>query len=473
MALLLTAGMGGCAKEKPTVFGPVVAGKFYTADRAALEAEIQGYLKAADPVAPETEVLGYIVPHAGYIYSGPVAAYAYDLLRGTDVKVAVIIAPSHYVYSDKVAALDADMYGTPLGEIPVAKDEISKLIRQDESLFTRDVSMFSQEHSLEVQLPFLQETLKSFRIVPLVMGNPRRQTAARLARALDRTFGHDGVIYIASSDMSHHFTYDTATDMDRLALQRILSMDIAGLVNDDARERCQLCGMGPVTTLMELAALEGYSSAHELKYANSGDTAGPKSSVVGYCAVAFSSVSRLAKSDKEELVALARRSIESWMEQGKLPEYVPGSEALRARGAAFVTLKDRGRLRGCIGQDTARMPLYRCVQEMAVAAAFEDPRFPQVRSEELPGLTIEISVMSPLRTVTQPADVTVGRDGLVVRKRGRSGLLLPQVPVEQGWEREQFISQTCVKAGLPPDEWKKGVEMYAFSADVFGEESLR
>ncbi len=473
MALVLMAGTGGCAKEKPTVFGPVVAGRFYTADPAALAAEIQGYLKAAEPTAPETDVMGYIVPHAGHIYSGPVAAYAYELLRGKSAKLVVVMAPSHYVHSDKVAALDADVYRTPLGDIPIAKDAVSKLIEQDESLFTKDVSMFSQEHSLEVQLPFLQETLKTFRLLPLVMGNPYRPTAARLARALDRAFGDDDVIYIASSDMSHHFTYDTAVDMDRIALQRILSMDIAGLVNDDARERCQLCGLGPVTTLMELAALKGYSSAHELKYANSGDTAGPKSSVVGYCAVAFSATSRLGRSEKEELVSLARRSIESWMEDGKLPEYQPKSAALRARGAAFVTLKDRGRLRGCIGQDTARMPLYRCVQEMAVAAAFEDPRFPPVRVEELPGLTVEISVMSPLRTVTDPSDVEVGRDGLVVRKGGRSGLLLPQVPIEQGWQREQFISQTCVKAGLSPDEWRKGVEMYAFSADVFGEESLR
>ncbi len=473
MALLLMAGMGGCAKEEPTVFGPVVAGQFYTDDPQALAAQIHEYLEIAEPVEPGSEVLGYIVPHAGYVYSGPVAAYSYDLLQGKKIKFAVVMAPSHYVHSEKVGVLDADRYRTPLGEIPIATDKIEELKKHDESLFVEDRSMFAREHSLEVQLPFLQETLEKCRIVPLVIGAPSRPVAARLARALDRALGDEDVIYLASSDMSHHFPYDVAVEMDRRALQKITCMDIAGLLEDTARERSQLCGLGPVMTLMELAAMKGYSSATELKYANSGDTAGPKSSVVGYCSVAFSKSGSLGQADKDELVGLARKSIEKWMDEGSLPDYKPESEALRSAGAAFVTLKDRGRLRGCIGHIVARMPLYRSVQEMAVAAAFQDPRFPPVRREELPGLTIEVSVMSPVRTVCDPSEIEVGRDGLIVSDRGRSGLLLPQVPVEQGWGRDEFLAQTCLKANLPRDAWRKGAGIYAFRADVFGEKEGR
>lgn len=471
MALVLTAGMGGCGGEEPAVFGPVVAGQFYTNDPGALSAEIHKYLEDAGPSKPESKVLGYIVPHAGYIYSGPVAAYAYDLLQEEKPKLAVVMAPSHYVRSDQVGVLDMDKYRTPLGDIPIARDEVSKLIKQDASLFTNDLSLFEREHSLEVQLPFLQETAKGVRIVPLVIGNSWRPTAARLARALDRTFGKSDVIYLASSDMSHHYPYNAAVDMDRLALEKISGMDMAGLLDDIARDRSQLCGLGPVLTLMELAAMRGYCHTHTLKYANSGDTAGPKDSVVGYCAVAFAASSPLGAEGKEELVALARGSIESWISERALPEYEPENESLRAWGAAFVTVKKHGRLRGCIGHIAARMPLYKSVQEMAVAAAFQDPRFPPVKSDELADLTIEISVMSPLRTICEPSDIEVGRDGLVIRKAGRSGLLLPQVAVEHAWGRDEFLVQTCVKADLPTDAWRKNAEIYAFSADVFGEET--
>lgn len=469
MALVLMAGMGGCSKEEPVEYGPVVAGKFYTSDPKELSRQINQYLQDAEPSKPSSKVLGYIVPHAGYIYSGPVAAYAYDLIRDETADLVVVMAASHYVRSDKVGVLDVDGYRTPLGEVKVARDKIVRLIDEDPDLFTKDISLFSQEHSMEVQLPFLQETAMGAPILPLVMGNPWRSTSARLARALDRALGTERVIYLASTDMSHHFPYDKAIEMDRLALEKISGMDMAGLIDDMARDKSQLCGLGPVLTLMELAAANGYNNANTLKYANSGDTAGPKNSVVGYCSVAFAKSGVLAEPERDELVALARTSIEEWLKEKKIKDYEPRSEALREWGAAFVTLKVRGRLRGCIGHVAARMPLYKSVQEMAVAAAFQDPRFSPVEAREVQDITIEISVMSPLRTISDPSDIEVGRDGLVIRKSGRSGLLLPQVAVEQGWGREEFLRQTCVKAGLPVDSWESGAEVLAFTADVFGE----
>lgn len=471
MALVLMAGMGGCAKEEPVEFGPVVAGKFYTADPKALSDQINQFLKDSEPSRPESKVLGYIVPHAGYVYSGPVAAYAYSLIKDEKINLAVVMAPSHYVRSDQVGVLEADKYRTPLGEVTIARDMISRLVEQDPGLFTKDISLFKQEHSMEVQLPFLQVTAKGARVLPLIVGNARRPTAARLARALDRAFGDDGVVYLASTDMSHHYPYDKALEMDHLALEKISGMDMDGLLDDITRDLSQLCGLGPVLTLMELAAVKGYNNAQVLKYANSGDTAGPMDSVVGYCSVAFLASGSLGRSEKDELLKLAGETIKSWMKDRVIPDHEPENRALREWGAAFVTLKAHGRLRGCIGHIAARMPLYKSVQEMAVAAAFNDPRFSPVKEQELAGITVEISVMSPLRSVCVPSDVVVGRDGLVIRKAGRSGLLLPQVATEQGWGREEFLRQTCVKAGLPVDAWESGAEIYAFSAEVFGEKS--
>lgn len=470
MALMLIAGMGGCGKEEPKVFGPVVAGGFYTKDAEALSAQISEYLDAAEPESPKGDVLGFVVPHAGYIYSGPVAAYAYDVIRKRDVKLAVVIAPSHYVRSDRVAVLDFDRYRTPLGEVPIARDEIAELIKEDESLFVKDTAFFREEHSMEVQIPFLQKTAGDFKLLPLVMGNQSRAAAARLARALHRSLDGNGVIYLASSDMSHHFPYDTAVRMDRLALEKISAMDASGLLEDVGRDKSQLCGLGPVLTLMELACMKDCCHTTVLKYANSGDTAGPKDAVVGYCTVAFTSTLKIGPQEEEELVSLARESIRNWMESKKLPDYEPRSEALRAHGAAFVTLKEKGRLRGCIGHVIAKMPLHRSVQEMAVAAAFDDPRFPPVKREELPRLTVEISVMSPLRSVAEPSEIRIGEDGLVIRRGMNSGLLLPQVATEQGWDRDEFLAHACMKANLPADAWKTGAEIYAFRAHVFGEE---
>jgi len=176
----------------------------------------------------------------------------------------------------------------------------------------------------------------------------------------------------------------------------------------------------------------------------------------------------LTEEERRELLAIARRAATSYVKEGKVPEERPGSPKLAAPGAAFVTLTHRGQLRGCIGYTEAAAPLYRTVQECAVAAATEDPRFPPVKPGEVETLRIEISVLTPLIPV-RPEEIEVGVHGLMVRKGGRRGLLLPQVATEYGWDRRAFLSNTCRKAGLPADEWEKGAELFSFSAEVFGE----
>jgi AmmeMemoRadiSam system protein A len=172
--------------------------------------------------------------------------------------------------------------------------------------------------------------------------------------------------------------------------------------------------------------------------------------------------------EREELLRIARRATVAYVTQGRMPEEIPSHSKLSASGAAFVTFRSRGSLRGCIGYTEPHSPLYRTVQECAVAAATEDPRFPRVTPEEVEALRIEISVLTPLILV-RPEDVTVGVHGLMIRKGEKRGLLLPQVALEQGWDRKEFLSQVCAKAGLPLDAWKEGAELYSFTAEVFGE----
>lgn len=172
--------------------------------------------------------------------------------------------------------------------------------------------------------------------------------------------------------------------------------------------------------------------------------------------------------ERRELLGIARRTIEGYVRDRRVPGVSGLSGKLVEPGAAFVTLKKKGRLRGCIGYTEAVAPLFKVVQECAVAAAAEDPRFPPVSAGELPSIDLEISVLTPLAPI-RAEEVEVGRHGLMISHGGRRGLLLPQVPVELGWDRETFLDQTCVKAGLPTDAWRRGATLQAFTAEVFGE----
>jgi len=476
-----------------SVQDPVVAGQFYPADPNELKKMIEGFLAQAKPEVPAGQALGYIVPHAGYVFSGPVAAFTYQAIKQSGAKHFVILAPSHYYYLDGVSVLDKDYYRTPLGQVKVDRARVKKLLGA-RPWITYDPTLYEKEHSLEVQLPFLQTVVgPDLEIVPIVIGTPLLDQAQRLAGVLNELFGQDqDLVYIASSDMSHYYTYDEAQRMDQLALSRVLALDEHRLEDDMKNKRAQFCGAGPVFTLMELFKLRGGSAVKVLDYRNSGDTTGDKSRVVGYSAVAFVLTGgektapapappkgsklippehySLTAAEKKELMGIARQVVEAVVKTGSMPEVKVTSAKLKEPGAAFVTLNKRGQLRGCIGHIIAREPLYLCVRDVAKSAALEDPRFPPVSPQELPELEYEISILTAPEPVADLATVTVGRDGLIMEDGFHRGLLLPQVPVEYSWTREEFLSQTCHKAGMPPDCWQRGgVKVSRFQALVFDE----
>jgi hypothetical protein len=252
------------------------------------------------------------------------------------------------------------------------------------------------------------------------------------------------------------------------------------------------CGEGPVLVAMEAARALGARRGVVLSRANSGDTpAGDRDRVVGYGAVMFTAGTSgadtaalaepadaprdavLGPAEKRQLLKLARRTLERWFASGTAPLPRGLSPAARRKQGAFVTLLERGKLRGCIGRMAEDLPLGQVVESMALSAAFEDRRFPQLQASELGDVEIEISVLTPLARVTGPGDVVIGRDGVQMRKDGRAAVFLPQVPVEQGWDRAALMENLCLKAGLPKDAWKRGAEFFTFRSVLFRESEFR
>jgi AmmeMemoRadiSam system protein A len=232
------------------------------------------------------------------------------------------------------------------------------------------------------------------------------------------------------------------------------------------------CGLGPILVTMRVAAGQGADSIAILRYATSADAGGDPDRVVGYGAVMFWRYRPpdLSGEQKAELLTLARESIAAHLAGGALPAFEPDDAALMRRSRLFITLTKDGELRGCVGHTAGNLPLYQAVQRMAVAAASQDPRFPALAADELSQVAIEISILSPRQRVTEPTEVQVGTHGLFVADRGRSGLLLPQVALQEGWDQETFLNAGCQKAGRPSDCWRHGAHLYTFTAVVFGEE---
>jgi len=471
MTGLLPLVLGATACTAKSVQEPAVAGRFYPAQPEELKTMVRSFLDAAGKPKVQGEIYGLVAPHAGYIYSGPAAGHAYKEVEGKAYEVVVVLAPSHTAPMNGVSVLDMDAYKTPLGDVPIDRKSVQALIDRADWI-SHLPALFAREHSMEVHLPFLQTALTpGFKIIPVVIGSPDPQLAKAFAQVLSRQFRGRNVLYVASSDMSHYLPYDLAKTKDTGTLDIIQNGEIETLARQCSTKQSELCGLGPVQVMMHLAKKMGIEGGTVLKYENSGDTAGDRNRVVGYGSIAFvNPEGDLSFSDKQSLLTLARSTLTAYVEDRQRPEIIPGSPALEEQGAAFVTLKSRGQLRGCIGQLRATMPLYRSVVEMTVSSCSRDRRFTPVKPEELPNISLEISVMSPFMKVGSVDEIKVGRDGLYLTYMGRSGVLLPQVPGEQGWDRDEYLKGICRKAGLPDKTWEKpGAELYRFTAQVFSE----
>jgi AmmeMemoRadiSam system protein B/AmmeMemoRadiSam system protein A len=469
-----------------------VAGSFYPADPAALTSMMDGLLAQATPPPITDPLLAVVAPHAGYQYSGPVAAYTYATLKGRNYARVVIIAPSHYEAFDFTSVYDGDAYATPLGNVPVDKAFAAQLAKMNPSMQLsgrgHNATAAGGEHAIEVQLPWLQRVLGNFEIVPIVMGDQSYDSSRALGVALAKLIKSDPkggeTLVLASSDLSHYHPYDEAVKIDHKTLNALEAWDYFSMSRNFQTRIWEACGGAPIVATMIYAERMGANQARVLKYANSGDVTGDHSRVVGYSADVFVKAHgakaaetpfSLTDAEKTELLALARKSVEHAVGEGK--PYVPeesSSEALNQERGAFVTLTESGALRGCIGYTSPIKPLYITVRDTAQFAALRDPRFRPVGVLELSRLEYEISVLSPLRRVTDIAEIKVGEHGLLMKNGDSEGLLLPQVPVEQKWNRQTFLEQTCAKAGMPEDCWKEeDTDIFMFTAVVFNEHGTK
>jgi hypothetical protein len=485
IALSLILPTQGCSQTKTTtsqiqdIRRPAVAGAFYPANSTQLKNQIEGFFKNVKKEKFDGRILGLIVPHAGYVYSGQVAAYGFKQLQGLSFDTIVIIGMSHGAYFDGIAIYDSGYFQTPLGLVKIDTELADSLIKSHPKIKSLK-SAHLNEHSLEVEIPFLQQVLKEFEIVPILMSNP--SDFQILGKSLILNSRGKKILYVASSDMTHYPPYDIANKIDKVTLSLIEGMDIKELVSwlNKPHEKCStlLCGSGAVLTLMLVAKEFGIERATILNYANSGDVPviGDKSRVVGYGAVIFIQKEEkamvLSDEEKQILLKIARNTLETYVKSRKVPPVnVDDYPNLKQEAGVFVTLNKNKQLRGCIGYIRPIAPLAQAVSKMAIAAATEDPRFSPVTQDELKDIKIEITVLSELIRINNIEQIEVGKHGLYIVKGLNSGLLLPQVATEHGWNREEFLVHTCYKAGLPPNAWKeKDTEIFIFTGSIFHEE---
>lgn len=466
MALFILASSAALPHQ---VRKAVWAGAFYEGDRQILSAQIDNFFKnVADLPSLQAEVAALICPHAGYVYSGQTAAYGYRLVQEKPYETVILIGPSHQYGFEGCSIFLRGGFETPLGVAEIDEEIAAEIARLTK--FSYVAAAHEKEHSLEVHLPFLQKALPRAKIVPIVMGYPTRKTISTLADALTKVLAKKKILVVASTDMSHYLPAEEARSTDSRTISLLQKLDTNTIINKLARGENFMCGGGPVASTLLALKKKGQPRVEVLRYSDSSRFGGP---IVGYLAAAVTLESgpqpefKLTPEEKKELIALAWKAIREFVGRHRVLEYETQNPNLLTERGAFVTLKKKGELRGCIGFIEPLFPLYEAVARAAIYAATEDPRFKPATEDELRELEIEISVLTPLQKIENPRLIQVGKHGLLIARGQNKGLLLPQVAIEQKWDRETFLSQACLKAGLPPDAWKKGAEIYVFEAIIF------
>jgi AmmeMemoRadiSam system protein B/AmmeMemoRadiSam system protein A len=498
-AFLAIVAVSGCARSETDVRPPAVAGQFYPADANRLRLAIQGFMKDAVPVTVEHPI-ALVAPHAGYIYSGQICADAYRQAAGNQYELVVILGTNHTTPRfSGISVFTKGAYQTPLGNALVDETAARALLTQDHDC-TSNVEAQVREHSVEVQVPFVQVLFPSAKILPVVIGEPDLTMCTHFGQELAKVLKGRKALIVASSDLSHYPAYKDAAKTDRETLMSLIKLDPADFASKtDALVSGRIpnlvtcaCGEGPILAAMAAAKSLGATRGVIVSYANSGDTAlADLERVVGYGAVALTTgkgapetealdapeaapaESPLESADKKALLSIARETLHRYLTTDTVPLVRNVSPRLRSLQGTFVTLKKHGELRGCIGHMLPDIPLARAVETMALEAAFNDTRFDPLKQNELQGLQIEISVLTPMKPIARPEDIVIGRDGVYMIKNGKSAVFLPQVATEQKWDRAEMLNNLCLKAGLAAGSWKQGAQFLVFQAIVFDESQFK
>jgi len=497
VGLLFACGIG--AQADRDIRMPAVSGQFYPSDQKRLRQAIAQFLQDAVTARIEKPV-ALVVPHAGYIYSGQVAADGYRQVRDLQPDVVVILGTNHADPGFRdISVWARGSYRTPLGDAPIDETLAAMLLAANtDCRFERGVHL--REHSVEVQVPFVQTVFPRARIVPVVIGAPDPAMCSRFGATLAKVLKERRALIVASSDLSHYPAYGDANQADRETLEAVTALDVRAfdsrlqtLMGRGVRglDTCA-CGAGPIMAAMAAAKGLGAVRGIVVSYANSGDVlVGDRSRVVGYGAVVMAAGGEgppgvfkdgaptapvpeaLAASDKRTLLAFARKTLQSYLATETLPLARNFPPRLQALQGAFVTLKKHGSLRGCIGHMAADTALGQVVGAMAMEAAFNDLRFSPLAAADLRDVEIEISVLTPFKPITSAAEIKLGRDGVILHKGDKSAVFLPQVATENGWDLPEMMENLCLKAGLPAGGWKQGARLFIFQTEVFSESEFR
>lgn len=526
---LLSCRVGDSQMVLEGIRRAMYAGSWYEADPDKLRKQLEKFLANAAPevdtksaalLAPanppvEHPVLAIVVPHAGYQFSGQAAAYAFKAAAGQPIKRVFLLGPSHHIGFHGGALPQQITFQTPFGDLDVDRETIDQL--KGYPIFQKLPEVHRVEHSLEMQLPFIRQVFGQVSIVPIVVGALSDETDIRLMAEILKGFVSKGDLVVISSDFTHYgprydyepFTSDIKENLRKLdsrAFQILSRKDLDDFLKFENDTKDTICGFYPCSVLA--AMLPEAARGTLLKYYTSADTGvEDKSNSVSYLAIAFSGGNwpekadtafkasetiHLAQADRDALLKIARKTLETYVREHKEPALeqigVPVSAAMKQRLGVFVTLNkfppgvldaathtehghghERGDLRGCIGYIWPLKPLSEAVIDNAVSACSRDYRFNSVQPDELKDIKIEISVLTPPRRIGSYHDIVLGRDGIVLFKDGHQSVFLPFVATQFGWDLPTTLTQLSKKAGLSADDWKEGCKYDVFQADVFDE----
>jgi AmmeMemoRadiSam system protein B/AmmeMemoRadiSam system protein A len=496
-ALAVYLIFGACGNSKPSDIRPAaVSGGFYPSDPQKLKLAVEDFLQDAAEI-PMKKPIALIVPHAGYVYAGQICADAYRQVMGRSYDVIVILGVNHTTADFKgVSVGDYGAFRTPLGDVPVDEEITSALVAESRDCSQSRVVHIA-EHSIEVQLPFIQTLFPKTPIVPAIIHPPDYKMCVGFGHALAKVLKDKQPLIVMSSDLSHYPNQENAVKADKLTLETFARLDpsqIPPLMKDLSISglETRACGEAAILAGMTAAKALGATRAVVAGYANSGDTlVGDSTRTVGYGAVILttgdqpndtgalnrpkpsSQVTPLQDLEKRTLLRFAREAIRRYLTTQTVPLARNFPARLSCLQGAFVTLKEGGELRGCIGHIPPDSELGKTVGAMALQAAFNDPRFSPVELSELKNLEIEISALTPMKPIADAREIVVGRDGILMSKGGASAVFLPQVAAENNWDRNETLDNLCKKAGLQAGCWKNGARFQVFQAEVFSEHQFK
>lgn len=467
-----------------------ISGSFYPKNVDELRNLITSYLDLADvsKISNLKNINGIVVPHAGYVFSGSTAAFSYKAIQNNIYDLAVIIAPSHQKYFSGVSVFDGNYYETPLGKIKVDKEFASKITNNNQiklSSIAHITEPNQAEHSLEVQLPFLQTVQPNLPIVPIIIGSQDFSTVNILVRNLYSAIKneHKKVLLIASSDLSHFHNLNEANELDKSFINAFTSYNYFKLELNTFAGNWEACGSGPISIVMQVCELLGSNRAIELNYstsANSKYANYDKTRVVGYFsgvigfdeAINSELLPKLSTQDMENSLLLAKSSIEQKINNKPFKNNLTLSEKFESDYPVFVTINKQNskgdfNLRACMGHIISSNNLKTEILSTATMAATDDYRFGPIKVNELDSLKYEITILSRFKKILNINEIKIGKNGLYLRNRNKSALFLPQVATDNNWNIMQFLQNLCYKANLPIDAYTNpDTELFIFEAVI-------